>query len=298
MKKNMRKTVVTGMAVRSYRVEGPILKDVHTMAQLIKRSLLDVRKNYNFGGNIVRKPVFQSSLSELGCPASILKTYGDLVISIQPGESRALGLYYPTLGKIVITYSPSSVDDTVTDFRSALRGFDLVIEHELRHFCDHRLGIHDLGKKDENPDSGSFKEYYNKEHEIDARLTSLFVRVDTLFRGSAIMALKGKIDALSKEHHNLLKGSFDSFLSWLYKKDRETGINAITISCLTPWTTGQIEGKSNEFWKFLIEEYGMALRVTKKEEVTPDQKRAWVNLMNSTKDKNQHKEQLAKIAGA
>ena len=297
--------VVTAMAVRSYQYEGPILKDVQVIAQCIKRSLSDVPANYGTAGKRFGKQCFSAKISELGVPANIVKRYDDLVVAIEPGSTSALGLFFPGKNTIQLTYSPAMVDATTTNFKSMFRGLDVVIEHELRHFVDYCTGLHlaDLLKPQDRKD-GSFDQYYNTELELDARLTALYLKADTLFRGSAILALQGHVDKMSKQQHNQLK-DFNAFWSWLIGFDVKLDSLAAMQHGLSRENWKEAEGKSKEFWKFLREEYGMAFKAIPVQEVTPAMKTAWLKLVEKSKHASTEdastdsttKKAITKIAG-
>lgn len=281
--------VVTAMAVRSYKVEGPLLEDIHEMAQVIRRSLKNVPANYTFTsknyygkGAARNKPRYVATLEELGLSEELVKKYGPLKITIEPGDAAAVGMYYrpqPGLADHVIslTYSPAMIDDSVVNYESAFRGLSATIEHELRHFVDYVTGI---GKKsmDEKGRSVSYNDYYNLEHELDARLTALFITIARLVRGSALLALKNKVDSMSKKHHELLKNGENNFYKFILEYDYSSKHNAIVHSMLNETMRKEAEGKCKEFYKYLFEKYAMALRAVKKEDVTPAMKKAWADL--------------------
>lgn len=292
---------VVGMAVRSYKYEGPIIKDVHVMSRAVKKMLLDVPGNMDLKGTKQGKPVYTCLLGDLDVPSALVSNaedskYGNLEIELSPADKSAVAWFIPP-SKIQLMYSSAGVDFKTVDFRPYLAGFDQAVEHELRHFCDEVLKTH-KSKHSDRTHEGSYSEYYNYEHEIDARLTSLFVKVDMLFRGSSLLVLQGKIDSMSKSHHNLLKAGFDSFLDWLRTYSNKVGVDCFTMFKYTAENRKDVVGKCEEFYKFLIEEYGMALRVVKADSVTPEQTRAWKELLESSKDKQQHIKQISKIAGA
>lgn len=292
--------IVEAMAVRPYQQEAPVLKDVHDMAQAIRRSLKNVPENYTRTGTLRRKPVYEAMLSSLGVPAEITKRYPDLTVTIAPGTDSAHGFFSPTLNTIQLTYSPAMIDETVVDYRNAFRGLDVVIEHELRHYVDHSTGLHReaMKKIKDGIKDDSFTGYYAQEHEIDARLTSLFLKVNTLFKGSALMALNNKVDAMSKEHRSLLL-DFPAFWAWLLKYDRKLSLASIDTRYLPREALLETEGKSKEFWKFMREEYGMAFRIVKASEVTPAQKKAWVALhKEANKTSQEDATKIKKIATA
>lgn len=281
--------VVTAMAVRSYKVEGPILEDVHEMAQIIKKSLKNVPGNYKettknyFGVGAARnKPRYISTLEELGASEELVKKYGTLIVVIEPGGNDSLGTFYrPQPGidaaTISLTYSPAMIDDSVVNYESAFRGLSQTIEHELRHYVDFATGI---GKKSmENKGrEASYSDYYNLEHELDARLTALFINIARLIRGSALLALKNKIDSMSKKHHELLKNGEDNFYRFLLSYDNSSKHNAMVQYLLNDTMKKEAEGKCKEFYKYLFEKYAMALKAVKKEDVTPAMKKAWADL--------------------
>lgn len=292
---------VVGMAVRSYKYEGPIIKDVHVMARAVKKMILDVPGNMTLRSYERGKPVYTCRLSKLDVPESLVSVtkeskYGDLYIELAPSDKSAVAWFIPP-ETIRLMYSSAGVDDKTVDFRPYLAGFDQAVEHEIRHFCDEVLKTH-KSKSLDRTHEGSYAEYYNYEHEIDARLTSLFVRVDMLFRGSSLMALQGRVDAMSKSHHMLLKSGFDAFFAWLKSYSNKVGIDCFSMIKYTAENREEVVGKCKEFYKFLHEEYGMALRVVKSDEVTPAQKKAWKALLESSTDKQQHLKQISKITGA
>jgi hypothetical protein len=118
--------------------------------------------------------------------------------------------------------------------------------------------------------------------ELDALLTALYLKADTLFRGSAILALQGHVDAMSKQQHNQLR-DFDAFWSWLIDYDKKLGGVAAMQHGLSKLNWKEAEGKSREFWKFLREEYGMAFKAVAVKEVTPAMKTAWLRLVEKAK---------------
>lgn len=292
--------VVEAMAVRPYTYEAPILKDVREMAQAIRRSLKNVPANYVHKGYLRRKPVYEAMLSELGVPKEVMSRYPDLCVTIAPGTDASQGYFSPTLNTIQLTYSQAMVDATIVDYRPVFRGLDVVIEHELRHYVDYSSGLHKAAMheiKDGIKDS-SYTGYYSQEHEIDARLTSLFLKVNTLFKGSALLALNNKVDTMTKEHRALLL-NFNAFWLWLLKYDRKLSIESIAERHLTREAMIETEGKSKEFWKFMREEYGMAFRIVKADEVTPAQKKAWIALHREVNKTNQEAtNKIKKIATA
>lgn len=274
----VRSYVVEAMAVRSREYEVPILEDVHAMAQCIRRALKNVPGNFDTHDNY-KKPYFTSKLSLLGCDKNIIKKYGDLDIAILPGTSNASAMFYPKALAIHLTYVPSMVDSTIIDYRPVLRSLDTAIEHELRHFVDYVTGLHKKAMDDlsRNPDK-SHTGYYSSEHEIDARLTSLFIKINSLFKGSALLALQGKIDAMTKKHRELLMNDYVGFWSWILDEDRKLSIRSIDARYLDKPAQDEVYGKTHEFWMFLKEAYGMALRIVKADKVTKQQKKAWDKL--------------------
>lgn len=288
--------IVEAMAVRSYKYEGPILKDVHTIAQVIRKSLKDVPGNYRKTYKVRGKQAYEAKISQLGVPADLIKRYSDLTVVIGPGTSKAQGMFIPKQDTISLTYSFAMIDETVIDFRPALRSLDVVIEHELRHYVDFHTGLHrDAMMQNSGNEDSSYTGYYSQELEVDARLTALFLKINRLFRGSALLALNNKIDSMTKEHRTMLT-SFDKFWTWLVVYDRKMASGAsMDARFLSTEALMESKGKSEEFWKFLREEYGMAFRLVKASEVTPAQKKAWTELHKELGKKQPDAKDVAKI---
>lgn len=179
---------------------------------------------------------------------------------------------------ISLTYSPDMIDDSIVNYESALRGLVGVIEHELRHFVGYSIGIDKEAMDNFTRPDTSFTDYYNKEYELDARLTALFISIARLVRGSALLAIQNKVDSMSKTHHELLKNGPEHFYRFCLTHDRKSEHKAMLDHILTPEMKKEAEGKCKEFYKYLFEKYAMALRAVKKEDVTKDMKAAWTDL--------------------
>jgi hypothetical protein len=308
--------IVTAMAVRSYKKEGPWLEDIHTMAQCIRRSLKNVPENYSRPHNyqnrqpsvmrvsnykVSPKPVYEAQLRSLGCPKDVLDKYGDLLIRIEPGTGDARGVFYkPGSAEpeavIVLTYVGNMVDSTVVDYSTVFRGLSSTIEHELRHFVDYSTGTHKKAM-DTLKEDLTFADYYNHEHELDARLTALFVKIAQLFRGSALLAIqKNVVDAMSKSHHDLLKNGKEAFYRFCREYDVKSGQRAMLSNILTKEMQAEAEGKCHEFYEYLRVKYGMALRAVRKEDVTKEMKDAWADLHKASPKKDI--DPIKKIASA
>lgn len=268
--------MATAMAVRSYKYEVPVMNDVHMISQCILRALKDVPSN--FIKQAGRYPEYEQNISKLGCPKELVEKYSDLDVTITRGSGSALA-YFVKPNTIILQYVPGLVDDATKDYRSALRGLDVVITHETRHFVDYNSNLHRkaIDAKKDVSDS-SFKGYWNKEYEIDARLTSLLLRVDRLYKGSALLALQGKVDALTKEHRKLLLGRFFDFFIYLASVDSKLSVQNLSLHLLDAEGRKEVEGKCEEFFKYLKIEYGMALKTVKSDQVTNEMKKAWTEL--------------------
>lgn len=301
--------VVTSMAVRSYKYEGEIIKDIHSMSRIIKMAFKDAPRYMNRdssfkAGAPAYAQTFEYLAKNLGTASDVKisdkykEMNGDIIVTLVPAASKDAGMaYFIYPNMIQISYAVSMLgaqSKHVTDFLPYLRGFDIAVEHELRHLVDSFKKTYGSGKLPNTKKTGSMSEYFNFEHEIDARITSLFVKLDQQFRGSALLALQGKVDAASKEHHKMLKANRDAF--YLYCRRMDDKYDTQVVVMLTPENLEEVYGKCHEFQKFLIEEYGMALRVTKTGDITPAQRKAWTALLESTKDIAQHKETIKKIA--
>jgi hypothetical protein len=127
-----------------------------------------------------------------------------------------------------------------------------------------------------------FVTYYSSEHEVDARLADLMVKIDRGLLNVAVQVMGGKKVPLLNTFSDALR-SPANFLQFVITSDigfRKTSkhMEALSKPNMTPASYEDACDKIRELWKLFYNEYGMAFRVIPKAEVTKQQLNAWKSL--------------------
>lgn len=303
----------TAMAVRQKSFEAPIISLVVDIEKHIVRSLKSVPQFYAYSPNSVGKGkmLWVSKLGKIWKDAPA--PYCDLFIEITDVRTTAMGVFQrnPSFdpmaragtreaspGVVRIYTSPGVYAPGKEDYLKDLRGLNRVLSHEIRHCVDFCYDTDEFrtAPKPQDP-KRDYRGYYNVEHELDARLTALFVRINSSFRGSALLALKSKIDDLSRKHRELLM-DVNAFVPWVRKYDADKGLDSLNPNVMNPEKDNEANGKIRVFHEYLVDEYGMALKAIPKSEVTPARSEKWKALKASIVDTKDDLDAIKKIVTA
>lgn len=287
------KTAVA-MAVRNYKVEEPVYKEVQDLELAIRKSVHPTRfyTNYDIVGmNKAGHPTFVCFFKHLpGLRDDLKQKYNKYFVQIEPSYTMADGYFSGNM--IALTYNPNAYFPKCK-MKELIVSLNSTLSHELRHLVDDMNGTFAVPWKTIDPNK-DYAGYYNSEHEVEARVTALFLIVNKLIMVSAKKLLKdGFVDTVTKTHNKILK-DFDSFFKYLKAIDKEMRANVFGTQ-LSVENYEEVEGKSREFWKLMREDYGMALRSIESTEVTEDMKAKWLALMESTKSQIETKTDIKKI---
>lgn len=288
------------MAVRNYKIEEPIYKEVAALEHSIRRSLHPRRFSATYvplSRNKQGVPSYRAWFDNLpDMRPDLREKYKNYSVLIEPSYTMNMGLFDKGGQLIQITFNPNAFFPGM-DLRTIMIRLDEVLLHELRHLVDDMNKTHKQPWKHFDP-SSDYHNYYNSEHEVDARVTALFLTVNKLFLGSARKLLKeNKVDVVTKQHNQALM-SVENFMKYMKAIDAELAgrpENRVYNSRLTTENTEEVEGKTREFWKLMREDYGMALRSVLKEDVTEDMRTKWLALLESTKSQVETKTDIKKI---
>lgn len=282
--------------------DGPTIRDCYLVSQVILSGLRESTKYADDPEfNLARKPVFQAQLSAFPGAAPYVNRYGNLLVSVTQGESTETGYYKPSTHKLMLHYKRGSVGPETTNLKSVLTSDPGTLQHELRHWID---DVTDPAKHtalitSKQPETHGFAAYYSQEHEVDARLADLLIRVDTGFMGAAIKVLRGESDADTPMFYEALK-SATNFQKFVLRVDKAFSRKFIQVgpalqqNLLTPEAWSDALAKIDEFYKLMYDDYGMAFRVTPKQNVTPKRTVAWKSLKDIAANKKtvtQHMEE-------
>ena len=266
---------------------GPIIRDCYLISQIILSGLRDAPKyasNPRF--NESRAPVFQARLSDFPGADPYVKRYGDLEIIVAQGEEiGTAGSYRSSTRSLRLNYKRGSVGPGTRNLKALLTSDPGSMQHELRHWIDDVTDIkkHVAIQHPKQPKTEGFAAYYSQEHEVDARLADLLIRVDTGFMGAAIKVLRGEANADTPMFYEALK-SPSNFLKFVLRVDEAFTRKSIQFtpalqkSLMTTESWDYAVEKIAQFYKLMYNDYGMAFRVTPKSDVTAKRTAAWKSL--------------------
>lgn len=272
---------------------GPVIRDCYVISQIILAGLREAPKyadNKDF--NKERTPVFISALSKFPGAEPYVQRYGNLNIVVKQGEDRSTGSYYPRRTKLELYYKRKSVGVMTSNLKALLTADAGTLQHELRHWIDDVTDAkkHIALNNPKDPQVFGFAAYYSQEHEVDARLADLLIRVDMGFMGAAIKVLRGKADSDTPMFYEALK-SVGNFQQFVLRVDRAFAQKSLSVGqalqrdLLPEDVFAEALGKIDKFYKLMYDDYGMAFRVTPKQDVTSRRTAAWKSLKEIASNK-------------
>lgn len=287
---------------RQLKDDGPVIRDCYLVSQVILSGLREATKyaeNPKF--NLDKTPIFLAQLSAFPGAAPYVKRYGDLRVRVTQGESTETGYYTSRSRGLVLHYKRGSVGPESSNLKAVLTSDPGTLQHELRHWIDDVTDLekHKALSAPKQSETYGFAAYYSQEHEVDARLADLLIRVDTGFMGAAIKVLRGEADADTPMFYEALK-SASNFQKFVLRVDKAFSRKFIQVTpalqqnLLTPEAWVDALDKVGEFYKLMYDDYGMAFRITPKQDATPRRVAAWKSLKEIAANKKtvtQHMEE-------